>query len=157
MPLPFDDETFDAVIANHMIYYIEEKPALLAEIRRVLLPGGRFYASTVGERHLVELVDLITRFDAKLAAWGAGTNPFTLENGAELVARYFPDVVLRRYEDGLAVTEVEPLLAYIMSSKLELEDEHIPQLKKFLEDEMKRGGGVLRITKDLGIFVSSKT
>ena len=156
-PLPLEDGTFEVVIANHMLYYITDKPALLAEIHRVLLPGGRFYASTIGERHLAELVDLITRFDAKLVAWGAGNNPFTLENGAELIARNFPDVSLRRYEDGLAVTEVEPLLAYIQSSKLDLEEERIPKLKTFLGNEMKKAGGVLRITKDSGIFISSKT
>jgi SAM-dependent methyltransferase len=155
-PLPFAEATFDAVIANHMLYYITDKPELLAEIQRVLLPGGRFYASTIGERHLVELVDLISRFDPKLAAWGAGANPFTLGNGAEMIAEYFPDVSLHHYEDGLVVTEVEPLLAYIMSSKLELEDIRITELKKFLEDEMKRNGGVLRITKVSGIFISSK-
>ncbi len=156
-PLPLEDGTFEVVIANHMLYYITDKPALLAEIYRVLRPGGRFYASTIGERHLAELVDLITRFDEKLAAWGTGTNTFTLENGAELIARNFPDVSLRRYEDGLAVTEVEPLLAYIQSSKLDLEEERIPKLKTFLENEMKKAGGVLRITKDSGIFISSKT
>ena len=155
-PLPFDDRTFEVVIANHMLYYITNKPGLLAEIRRVLSPGGRFYASTVGERHLVELVDLMTRFDKKLATWGAGTNSFTLENGAELISGYFPDVDLRRYKDGLAVTEIEPLLAYIQSSKLDLEEERVPQLKTFLEDEMKKAGGVLRITKDSGIFISSR-
>ena len=155
-PLPFEDGTFGAVIANHMLYYITDKPALLAEIQRVLRPDGRFYASTIGERHLAELVDLITLFDAKLAAWGAVTNPFTLENGAELIARHFPEVSLKRYEDGLAVTEVEPLLAYIMSSRMELEDERIPELKKFLEGEMNRSGGILRITKDSGIFIASK-
>jgi ubiquinone/menaquinone biosynthesis C-methylase UbiE len=156
-PLPLEDGTFEVVIANHMLYYITDKPALLAEIHRVLLPGGRFYTSTIGERHLAELVDLITRFDEKLAARGTGTNTFTLENGAELITGYFPDVVLRRYEDGLAVTEVEPLLAYIQSNRLDIEEERIPQLKKFLEDEMNKGGGIVRITKDSGIFISSRT
>jgi ubiquinone/menaquinone biosynthesis C-methylase UbiE len=155
-PLPFADGTFDALIANHMIYYIVDKPALFAEIRRVLIPDGRFYASTVGETHLAELVDLIIRFDQKLASWQQGLESFSLESAGEQITEFFPDVMLRRYEDGLTVTEVEPLLAYILSSKLDIEEERIPQLKKFLEDEMKRSGGVIRITKDSGIFISSK-
>lgn len=155
-PLPFEDETFGGVIANHMIYYIADKPALFAEIQRVLKPGGHFYATTVGERHLVELAGLITRFDEKLAAWGMGTPSFTIENGAEQIAGYFPDVLLKRYQDGLAVTEVEPLLAYILSSKLDLEGERIGQIKEFLEEEMVKCGGVIRITKDSGIFISSR-
>ena len=155
-PLPFEQHAFDVVIANHMLYYITDKPALLAEIQRVLLPGGHFYATTVGERHLAELVDLITRFDAELAGWGAGTNPFTLENGAELIARFFPDVSLSRYKDGLAVTELEPLLAYILSSELELAGERIEQFRKYLEGEFELLGGIVRITKDSGIFIAHK-
>ncbi len=157
MPLPFEDGTFDALIANHMIYYIVDKPALFAEIRRVLTPGGRFYASTVGETHLAELVDLIIRFDKRLASWQEGLESFSLESAGGQIAEFFPDVQLRRYEDGLAVTEVEPLLAYILSSKLDIENERIPLLKKFLEDEMNRSGGVIKITKDSGIFCSSRT
>jgi ubiquinone/menaquinone biosynthesis C-methylase UbiE len=155
-PLPFEDDAFDAVIANHMLYYISDKPSLFSEIRRILQPGGRFFASTVGVRHLFELVGLITRFDSHLADWGQSTNPFTLENGAVMIAEYFPDVSLKRYDDRLAVNEVEPLLAYLLSSKLDIEEERIPQLKKFLEDEMDKCGGVVRITKDSGIFLSRK-
>ena len=154
IPLPFGDASFGAVIANHMLYYVADKPALFAEIRRVLKPGGRFYATTVGERHLAEMEELVTRFDASLATWGDGTESFTLENGAEQMAGYFPDVTLERYEDGLAVTEVEPLLAYILSSKLGLEEERISQLKAFLEGEMEKSG-VLRITKDFGDLQSA--
>lgn len=57
--LPFADATFDAVIANHMLYHIPDLPRALAEIRRVLKPAGRFYASTIGREHMHELDELI--------------------------------------------------------------------------------------------------
>ena len=34
--IPFEDETFDAVIANHMLYHVPDKPKAIAEIKRVL-------------------------------------------------------------------------------------------------------------------------
>lgn len=40
---PFPANCFDAVIANHMVYHVPNKPALFAAVRRVLRPGGRFY------------------------------------------------------------------------------------------------------------------
>lgn len=40
--LPFDDESFDVVLANHMLYHVPDRPRAFAEIRRVLVSGGAF-------------------------------------------------------------------------------------------------------------------
>src|ERR1041384_410164 len=50
--IPFEDETFDAVIANHMLYHVPDRPKAIAEIQRVLKPGGRLIATTVSENHM---------------------------------------------------------------------------------------------------------
>jgi SAM-dependent methyltransferase len=39
--LPFDDESFDRVVAIHVLEHLPDLPAALDEIRRVLRPGGR--------------------------------------------------------------------------------------------------------------------
>lgn len=39
--LPFDDETFDAVVANGVLHHLAQPADALAEARRVLVPGGR--------------------------------------------------------------------------------------------------------------------
>jgi SAM-dependent methyltransferase len=44
-PLPFPDEAFDDVIASLVLHYLEDWTVPLAEIRRVLTPGGRLIAS----------------------------------------------------------------------------------------------------------------
>lgn len=38
--LPFDDETFDLVVNNQVMEHVEDLDAVLAEIHRVLKPGG---------------------------------------------------------------------------------------------------------------------
>jgi ubiquinone/menaquinone biosynthesis C-methylase UbiE len=43
--LPFDDETFDVVYANAVLLYLREPVRALAEMRRVLRPGGVAAAS----------------------------------------------------------------------------------------------------------------
>lgn len=40
-PLPFADETFDAIFSNDVLCHIPGRPGLLAEMYRVLKPGGR--------------------------------------------------------------------------------------------------------------------
>ncbi|QNS03389.1 class I SAM-dependent methyltransferase [Streptomyces xanthii] len=44
-PLPFGDGAFDDVIASLVLHYLEDWGPTLAELRRVLRPGGRLIAS----------------------------------------------------------------------------------------------------------------
>ncbi|MFI6924616.1 class I SAM-dependent methyltransferase [Nonomuraea spiralis] len=44
-PLPFDDETFDDVVASLVLHYLEDWGPTLTELRRVLRPGGRLLVS----------------------------------------------------------------------------------------------------------------
>lgn len=44
-PLPFSDGTFDDVVASLVLHYLEDWVAPLAELRRVLRPGGRLLVS----------------------------------------------------------------------------------------------------------------
>lgn len=86
--LPFDDAVFDLVYAGWMLYHVPDLDAALAEVRRVLRPGGTFVAVTNGDRHLA---DLLTE---------AGGDPllthFSTENGAAALGRHFARV---RQED----------------------------------------------------------
>lgn len=116
--LPFEPATFDAVIANHMLYHVPDRPRAFAEIRRVLKPGGQFYAATNGEQHMMELWRLLEPYIpgccARVLVTAGG---FVLENGAaQLEAAGFVAVVWHTYVNDLAVTDVEPLIAYVRSS-----------------------------------------
>lgn len=44
-PLPFPAASFDVVFSKDSLVQIPDKPAIFAEVRRVLRPGGRFIAS----------------------------------------------------------------------------------------------------------------
>jgi hypothetical protein len=75
---------------------------------------------------------------------------FTLENGAETIRRWLHSVTLHRYDDGLVVSEPEPLAAYVLSvvHGRGLDEE---SLVKFIEREIEEHGPV-HITKDVGLF-----
>jgi ubiquinone/menaquinone biosynthesis C-methylase UbiE len=45
-PLPFDDQSFDVIVASLVIHYLEDWVSPLRELRRVLRPGGAFVLST---------------------------------------------------------------------------------------------------------------
>jgi SAM-dependent methyltransferase len=43
LSLPFPDEQFDLVVCRHLLQAVPDAPKVLAEIRRVLRPGGRVH------------------------------------------------------------------------------------------------------------------
>jgi SAM-dependent methyltransferase len=151
--IPLEGGSFDSVIANHMLYHVPDRTKALAEIHRVLKAGGRLYASTIGQRHLCELADLISRFDADLSAWGwHSPKDFLLENGAAQLSEWFRQVSLRRYEDSLIVTEAEPLADYLLSGRMETAIENRTDFVKFIDRELESCGGAFHVTKDSGLF-----
>jgi SAM-dependent methyltransferase len=150
--IPFSESRFDAVIANHMLYHVPDRPRAVSEIRRILAPGGRIYAATGGLDQFSELISMVRRFDPGLVLWeGRGPDSFVLETGAEQLAPWFSEVTLHRYDDALEVTEVEPLVEYV-ASKVALSPERKAAFARFAEEEMDRLGGVLRVSKDYGLF-----
>jgi SAM-dependent methyltransferase len=154
--LPFLDGEFDAVIANHMLYHVPDRPKALAEIRRVLKSAGRIYAATGGRGQFYELIAMVRRFDPGLVLWeGRGPDSFLLETGAEQLAPWFSEIRLHRYDDALEVTEVEPLVEYV-ASKVSLSSERKAAFSRFAEEEMARLGGVLRVSKDYGLFEGTR-
>lgn len=44
-PLPFDDASFDVVVAGELLEHLRDPRRLVADARRVLRPGGTFVAS----------------------------------------------------------------------------------------------------------------
>jgi len=156
--LPFDDETFDIVIANHMLSHVPERRKALVDIYRVLRPGGKFYTTTIGDKHLAEILDLVGRFDPELLK-GSINDPieFTLENGLAQLSEWFPDVRLSRYIDSFCVTEADPLADYILSmGRLGVTEDKRENLVNFLKRELTNDKGKIRITKDSGIFITTK-
>ena len=105
--LPFADGSFDCVLAAWMLFHLPDVDRGLAELSRLLVPGGRLVATTNGERHMEEL-----RAVAGSAAWA---RVFTRENGAEILGRHF-EAVERRDVDGWVTIEDDELVRGFVDS-----------------------------------------
>ncbi|MBN2387367.1 MAG: class I SAM-dependent methyltransferase [Anaerolineales bacterium] len=153
--IPAEDDQFDAVIANHMLYYVPEKMHAFREVLRVLAPGGTFFATSVGRTHLKELTELVHDFDQSGDLRRSDHElDFTLEDGAAQLEACFAQVELRRYEDSLEITESEPLVAYLRSGMhAEILEPHLEAFRAFVTRKI-QSQGAIHIFKDSGLFIA---
>jgi SAM-dependent methyltransferase len=93
--LPFGDGEFDCAVANWVLHHVTDLDRAVAELARVLRPGGRLVAGTLGRDHMGEMWQLVG---------GEPTHDlkFWSENGAEALEGRFA-LVERR--DAKAVIE----------------------------------------------------
>ncbi|AVQ38134.1 MerR family transcriptional regulator [Clostridium botulinum] len=159
--IPFEEESFNVVIANHMLYHVPNINKALKEINRVLKSEGILFASTVGKNHMKEIREIISTFDIyslTSESWEI-TDSFQLENGLKIVSEYFNMVELKRYKDNLKVTDPVYILDYIFSmpgnNKVNLSSKDLKKIYDYLEDNIKEKENIY-ITKDTGYFKGNK-
>jgi ubiquinone/menaquinone biosynthesis C-methylase UbiE len=153
--LPFLQDSFDAVIGNHMLYHVPDKDHTLKEIQRVLVSGGYLISSTNGDRHLSELYDIIKGFDPNYEA-ATQMGSFTLENGNAFLSKYFEKVERFDFPDSLKITEAEPLVEYTLSLwsiNRAFFRENLAKYRAYLQDMLDANGSI-DIKKSVGVFVS---
>ena len=147
MEIPYAAHSFDVVIANMMLYHVQDIGKALQEIRRVLKPEGRFYAATFGEHGIVETVlDM-------LGLSATANHRFTLQNGAAQLSEHFTQVDCRLRDDALDVTNLQDLISYLrsMDSMTVLAD--IPDERLLEVFSANMTDGVLSLPKEYGLFV----
>jgi len=157
--IPFEDNTFDMVGAHHMLYHVPDLPKALAEIRRVLKPGGKLYAATNGPNHLREMHELVQGYDPRGIGYESTQIPFRLDNGAALLGPFFSQIEIRTYPDNLKVTQVQPLVGYVLSS-IRLNTDHRAMqnpadFAEYVQQRMQQTGSIT-ITKETGVLIATR-
>lgn len=174
--LPFADDSFALVTANHMLYHVPDIAHAVAEMHRVLKPGGTFIATTNVRGNYRELGEL--RDKGKLALDlnipsptdnPAGYGRFSLEDGADYIAPYFPNVTTLRHDDALLFTDVDGVMRYLLSGPLysgtqgpddpAVSPQQWQQLADWIALRVERiiiKYGVFRVSKAAGAFVATK-
>ncbi|MCP4424250.1 MAG: class I SAM-dependent methyltransferase [Chloroflexi bacterium] len=122
--LPLADNTVDVVLANHMLYHVPDRDAAVAEIARVLRPGGVLLAATNSGDTMAELKTLRWQGMARL---GLEVDPtqqrspvadlFSLENGRALLSPHFTHIERCDLPSALVFPNPQPILDYLDSSR----------------------------------------
>jgi SAM-dependent methyltransferase len=116
--LPFATGAAGAALAMHALYHVPDVPAAVAELRRVVAPGGVVVVSTNGRDDKPELGRLVR--DVAAGPGGAGapfvspSEAFTAEDG-DVLAQRFGDVRRQVFDRVVEVPEAQPVVAYVDS------------------------------------------
>ena len=142
--LPFASGPFDLVIANHMLYHVDDRQTAFAEIRRLLRPNGALFATTNGIDHLREIKELMRELGVPDDLSAA----FTLENGEEQLRGAFDHIERDEHVDSLRVTDAEALLRYL-SSLTPRADEMRARIERRIASD-----GAFHVRKSTGSFIA---
>lgn len=151
------DESFDIVIANHVLFYCEDLEKVCSEIKRVLKPGGRFVGSTYGNAHMKEISMLVSDFDSRIVLSADRLyEKFGKQNGGKILEKFFSDVSWSEYEDYLEVTKPESLISYVLSCHGNQNRFIVDRYNDFVSFVKKKTQYGFEITKDAGVFKAVK-
>jgi SAM-dependent methyltransferase len=134
--LEFGEGSFDCVVAAWMLYHVRDLDRALAEMARVLSPGGRLVAVTNGRDHCRELYELIER--------GRMPSSFLAEDAEALLRRHFPKIEGRDAHGWLVFPDAEAAQAHVDSLVL-LEGARVPPVE-----------GEIRVRRSATIFIAEK-
>lgn len=154
--IPFKNSYFDSIIANHVLFYLNDLNLGLKEIDRVLKSDGIFYCSTYGKNHMKEITEIVQNFDSRINLSNRSLyDIFGLENGEDILSKYFSNIQRMDYKDSLEITESKPLIDYIMSchgNQNEILGPRLNEFKEYIEELLKNNGKIV-VTKQAGLFV----
>lgn len=160
--IPYTDNSFDIILANHMLYHVHDRKNALSGIRRVLKDDGIFYTTTMEKNYMKVLSDIIREFRS-IPAGGIKSNStiekFSLENGGEQLKEIFIDVDLEIYENSLVITDAALFAEYAFSlnnitpGRIIINENEKERFTEFVNQIIRRDGSI-KVSSNAGVFIS---
>lgn len=154
--LPFVDGSFDAVIAMHMLYHLPDPSKGIAEMYRVLKPGGIIAVTTNGVGNMRELYALTTVFGS--APLDPAAAAFGYDAAEQIMQAQFGNVTMTQHPARLRVTEPEDVFLALTSYPPgdTADDAQLAAFRDAITEAFQTGNGVLEVGKQSGLFISRK-
>ncbi len=114
-PFPHASDVFDLVSCCFAIYYAEDIPFTIAEMHRVLKPGGRLFTTGPMPANKQLFYDIIREATGKPIPPMPGSSRYSTAI-YEAIEKLFRSVEVHIFENPLTFETVEPFLAYTRAS-----------------------------------------
>lgn len=163
----FSDETFDLASCCFAIYYAEDIPFTIKEMRRVLKTGGTLFTTGPMPNNKIMFYDIIKEATGKDIPPMPGSSRYGSEI-LETIRSVFSKVEVKIFENPLTFPSVEPFVAYTRASLSEdrllwntffqtkTDFEHIMERIAQVAHKWLDHNGVLIMTKVVGGFLATK-
>jgi ubiquinone/menaquinone biosynthesis C-methylase UbiE len=152
--LPFADDSFDVVLAMHMLYHVPDRALGIRELRRVVRSDGVTLVVTNSDHHLREIDEIVVAAAGRSLPSNRLT--FTLESGEPELRETFEHVVRHDMASELVITEVEPIVEYVQSMRAFVSDDQLApvlaEVRRAVAGKIAEGGA-LRVRTAAGCFV----
>lgn len=157
--LRLDENGYDYIIANHMLYHVKNREACLQAIAKALKPTGAFFCSTVGNTHMRELHELVAGFDSRIEMPSINfTVGFQLENAKPQLHKFFAKVERFDHENDLIVEDADSIYDYVYSypgNAPFILSQRGEEFRGMIQDKLEKEGAIF-IHKSTGMFVCRK-
>lgn len=152
--LPFPDASFDLVVANHMLYHVDDPDAAVKEFARVLRPGARLALALNGRDHIAELLQIGEAVGRSSTIVDAAR--ISAETAPDLLSRHFESVASEPFPGDFVVPTPEPVLAYVASwGDDPLTGEQEASVRRLVDDKIAAEGS-FRIRKDMVLLTARR-
>jgi SAM-dependent methyltransferase len=158
-------DSFDVVLAPHMLYHVPDRAEAARELRRVLKPGGVCVAVTNGADHMramrVLVETAVRRGTPRWEMRSPARYAFSMENGEAQLAIAFESItsVRPRGVAPVTVTDAAVVADYVASVADHYQDEVdrpwadvVAEVRREVEDAIEADGAFV-VTGDTGAFV----
>jgi len=162
--IPCYNNSFDIIIANHMMYHVPDRDRALSEIKRTLKDDGVFYATTMEEDYMKEMRDLLREYrnvPVSGSRSGGVIDNFSLSSAVGQLERHFGSIEVKVYSNTLVVTDAAPFTDYVIScndminGRTLLRENEKERFSDFISERIDKSSGI-KFSADAGIFICRK-
>ncbi len=154
--LPFDDGCFDGVLAMHMLYHLPAPDQAIAEMFRVLKPGGFLAVTTNGEGNMRRMHELAAVFGG--TPYDPAAAIFGYDAAERLLRQRFGNVRFQAYPARMRITEPQDVFDALTSYPPgdSADEAQLAALHDAIAAAFQTGGGVLEVARETGLFLCIK-
>lgn len=155
--LPFADNSFDRVIAMHMMYHVPDTASAISELHRVLRPDGALMLTTNGIDNMRGLFDIGAQ-----CFGGDSSDPaaaiFNAKHGRDLLTADFADISVQIFDDTYEIDDGADIYQYLTSfppgSQANVTE--LDKLGALIDQRLGQGGGMLKVQRESALISGRK-